>query len=219
MAANKFKLLLTIAGLFVITSAFSQVDSTKRPIPVDSLNRKASSVSHNLSKIDSVLKFHSPRKAAIRSTILPGLGQVYNKKYWKVPIVYGALGTTAVIFFSNLSTYKALRFAYQAKYKASLTRDPSGNLITPDSTDYFKIRPDLLLADLGALRSYRNEYRKNIDYSVLVFILFWGLNVADAAVDAHLKTFDVSPDLSFHLRLVPSQLAGTIGLSLVLALK
>ncbi|HET7897553.1 MAG TPA: DUF5683 domain-containing protein, partial [Flavisolibacter sp.] len=55
------------------------------------------------------------------------------------------------------------------------------------------------------------------DYSVLVFILFWGLNVVDATVDAHLKLFDVNPDLSLKLKFGPSQFAGTTGLSFVLA--
>ncbi|MGZ5222310.1 MAG: DUF5683 domain-containing protein, partial [Chitinophagaceae bacterium] len=59
---------------------------------------------------------YNPRKAAIRSAIIPGWGQVYNKKYWKVPIVYGAIGTSAYVFFFNLQTYKDTRFAYSAKY-------------------------------------------------------------------------------------------------------
>jgi hypothetical protein len=73
--------------------------------------------------------------------------------------------------------------------------------------------------EINQVRNFRDQYRQNIDYSVLVFILLWGLNVADAAVDAHLKSFDVSPDLGFHLRFGHSQLAGTNGVSFVLAFK
>ena len=62
---------------------------------------------------------------------------------------------------------------------------------------------------------YRDEYRRDIDYSVLFFVVLWGLNVVDAAVDAHLKAFDVSPDLSIQLKPGRSELAGTHGLSLV----
>src|SRR5947209_8419173 len=94
---------------FTLIADAQVIDSTKRLIPVDSLAQKSSPVT-NKSKIDSILKNHSPKKAAIRSAIFPGLGQIYNKKYWKLPIVYGALGTTAVVFFFNLSTYKDLRF-------------------------------------------------------------------------------------------------------------
>jgi hypothetical protein len=200
---------------FVLNANAQVIDSTKRLIPVDSLADKSSSIT-NKSKVDSILKYHSPKKAAIRSAILPGLGQIYNKKYWKLPIVYGALGTTAAVFFFNLSTYKELRFAYKAKIEAQPLSFPYAK---PDSSDYRKIKPELLNVTLNSLRSARNEYRKNIDYSVLVFILFWGLNVADAAVDAHLKTFDVTPDLTFHFNFGHSQMAGTTGFSLVLAFK
>ena len=201
--------------LFCFKAEAQVIDSTKRMVPVDSLNQKSSPV-QNKSVIDSILKHHSPKKAAIRSAILPGLGQIYNKKYWKLPIVYGALGTTAAVFIFNYNTYKDLQFAYKAKIEAQELRIPNRR---PDSTDYFKAKPELIGIDLNSLRSYRNQYRKRIDYSVLVFILFWGLNVADAAVDAHLKTFDVSPDLTFHFRVGHSQLAGTNGISFVLAFK
>src|SRR5689334_18100373 len=65
-----------------------------------------------LNKYDSAMKAHSPRVAALRSALLPGLGQIYNKKYWKLPIVYGGLGTCAGIFFYNLKNYRDTRFAY-----------------------------------------------------------------------------------------------------------
>ena len=174
-------------------------------------------------KIDSVLRVHSPRTAAIRSAILPGLGQVYNKKYWKLPLVYGALGTTAYIFFDNLKTYRDLRFTYAAKYKAGLPPFDPAFPDRPgpfrDSTDYVKIKSQYVNLDLQFLRYHRDEFRRNIDYSVLVFILFWGLQVVDATVDAHLKSFDVSPDLSFKMKPGYSAFAQTNGVSLVLTFK
>src|SRR5678816_303541 len=95
-------------------------------------------------KVDSLIKAqHSPRKAAIRSAIIPGWGQIYNKKYWKAPIVWGALGITGYICIDNLKTYKDLRFSYAAKYKASLAPYDSTNPRPGpyrDSTDYFKIK-------------------------------------------------------------------------------
>lgn len=164
---------------------------------------------------------HSPHKAAVRSAIIPGWGQAYNKKYWKLPIVYGALGTTGAIFFYNLNTYRDLRFAYKAKYLASLPPQSATYPNPPfrDSTNYFKIKPQYKNIDLESLRFNRDDFRRNMDYSVLAFVIFWGLNVVDAAVDAHLKSFDVSPDLGFHLKAGHSSLAGTNGVSLVLAFK
>ena len=147
------------------------------------------------------------------SSIFPGLGQIYNKKYWKLPIVYGAMGISAGIFFYNLSNYRDTRFAYQAKYKASLPPPQR------DSTDYFKIKPDLLPLSQESLRFYRNQFRRDIDFSAIFFILMWGLNVVDATVDAHLKAFDVSPALSLRIKPGHSEMAGTNGVSLVLNIR
>lgn len=152
----------------------------------------------------------SPRKATIRSAILPGWGQIYNHKYWKLPIIYGALGTTTVIFLNNINTYKELRFAYSARYKAIPRLG-----YTPDSTDYFKLSDKYRLYSIESIRQNRDQFRQYIDYSVLFFLFFWGLNVVDASVDAHLRSFDVSPDLSLKIKPGHSTMANTTGLSLV----
>ena len=163
-------------------------------------------------KVDSLIKAqHSPRKAAIRSAIIPGWGQIYNKKYWKVPIVWGALGVTGYIFFHNLYTYKDLKFSYAAKYEAS---------VPPyDSTNYKQIKPQYLPIDPEALRAGRNQYRQYIDYAAVFFIVFWGLNIVDAAVDAHLKAFDISPDLSLKIKPNYNPLAKAGGVSFVFNFK
>jgi hypothetical protein len=194
-------------------------DSAVTVTPADSLAKTGQQIK-NVNKVDSVLKHHSAKTAALRSAILPGLGQIYNKKYWKVPIVYGALGISGAVFNYNLTWYKRTRFAYKAKYEASQPRQgPNGTVLPPDSTDYFKILPELMPIDINALRSYRDEFRKNIDYSALFFILLWGLNVVDATVDAHLKPFDVSNDLTLKFKIGPSEMARTNGVSLILAFK
>lgn len=162
---------------------------------------------------DSAIATHSPRKAAIRSAILPGLGQIYNKKYWKLPIVYGALGITGYIFVDNIKTYKEYRFAYAARYKAA------NGSTAADSVDYFKLKPQYRIYQPESIREARDRFRKYIDYSALFFVLFWGLNVVDATVDAHLKTFDISPDLSMRIKPGHSQMAGTNGVSLVFAFR
>ena len=156
------------------------------------------------------VRIYNPKKAAIRSAILPGLGQIYNKKYWKLPIVYGALGVTGYIFIDNIKTYREYRDAYTIRYNASLPQPRT------DSTGYDGLKELYKVVDLGQLRTGRDRFRQYIDYSVLFFVLFWGLNVVDAAVDAHLKAFDVSPDLSLRFKPGHSEMAGTNGLSLVL---
>ncbi|MBL7737687.1 MAG: hypothetical protein JNK14_00585 [Chitinophagaceae bacterium] len=158
-------------------------------------------------------KVHNPGKAALRSAILPGWGQIYNKKYWKLPIVYGALGTSAGVFIFNLTSYRDTRFAYKAKYKVT---QPGAT--AADTAELLKIKPPLERYSLETLRYYRDQYRRDIDYAVLFFVALWGLNVVDAAVDAHLKSFDVSRDLSFKLKPGRSEIANTNGLSLVLTI-
>lgn len=228
MSKHKIGFLFFTAFILLNAIAFAQ-DSSKQKFgdsivtvyPADSLTKVAKPVVH-VDKVDSVLKHHSARKAALYSAILPGLGQIYNKKYWKLPIVYGALGISATVFAYNLTNYKDLRFAYKAKYLATQpTKDPvTGNYTgPPDSSLYSKIKPELLPIDLNSLRSYRDEFRRNIDYSALVFILLWGLNVVDATVDAHLKPFDVSPELTLKFKIGPSEMARTNGVSLILAFK
>ena len=194
-----------IIFLFLLTNAYSQDQ------PAENLVVKKDSLEIKKAEPDTSVKkrVYIPKVAAIRSAILPGLGQIYNRKYWKLPIVYGALGITGGVFVFNLKNYKDLKFAYAAKYKAALPPPQR------DSTDYFKIRPELLPLSQESLRFNRDEFRRNLDYSVLIFLLLWGLNVVDASVDAHLKNFDVSPDLSLQIKPGRSEMAGTNGLSLV----
>jgi hypothetical protein len=155
---------------------------------------------------------HSPRKAAIRSAIVPGLGQIYNKKYWKVPIVYAAIGIPIGTFVYNKQWYDR-------------TRRAAAMIATNDTANYqSRVNPQLHVFfttpnSLGSLLNYRNEFRRNMDYSILITLLFWGLNVVDATVDAHLKEFDVSDDLSLKIR--PALIAGTTtpGISFVVRFK
>jgi hypothetical protein len=199
---------------FLITSKVctaQQPDSLKGIKPVlitDTIGYKPDTP---LQKIDPTIRKHSPRKAALRSAILPGWGQIYNKKYWKLPIIYGALGVSGGIFFYNLKNYRDTRFAYKVKYNMRVNHT--------DSALFAQIKDNLKPLTEESLRFYRNSYRRDIDYSVLFFVVLWGLNVVDAAVDAHLKSFDVSPDLSLRFKPGHSEMAGTNGLSLVLAFR
>jgi Family of unknown function (DUF5683) len=203
--------------VFILCGHFSFAQKNPKPlIPVDttpvttkiSAEKKIDATKEI--KKDTAAKKHSPKIAATRSAIFPGLGQIYNKKYWKLPIVYGAMGVSAYIFVDNIKTYREYRFGYNARYKASLAPP------LRDSTDFFTLAPLYKAVPLESLRAARNKFRQYVDYSVLFFILMWGLNVVDATVDAHLQSFDVSPNLSLSIEPGRSQLAGTNGISLVL---
>lgn len=153
---------------------------------------------------DSAKKYN-PNIAVRQSAMIPGWGQITNKKIWKVPIIYGALGTTAFVFFRNIHQYKDARDAY----KLATDNDPSNDSLIKQPYFNVKDQPQ-------RIQAFRNSVRQNVDYSALVFLIFWGLNVADAAVDANLKTFDVSDDLSLHIKAGYSPMAKTAGLSFVL---
>jgi hypothetical protein len=209
---------LSFSSIFLVS--FLLLSSSVSAQKADTLKTKDSIPAE---KVDSLIRAqHSPRKAAIRSAILPGWGQVYNKKYWKVPIVYAALGVTGYIFLDNIKTYKDLRFTYAAKYKASLPAyDSTSSYPGPyrDSTDYYKIKDQYLPISLASLRAGRDQFRRYIDYSAVFFIIFWGLNVVDAVVDAHLKAFDISPDLSLKIKPAYNPLAKIAGVSFVFNFK
>lgn len=154
---------------------------------------------------------HSPRKAAIRSAIIPGWGQIYNKKYWKLPLVGAAVGIPAYLVYYNKVWYDRTRYAL--KVTASGTTLP----VFLDKVDP-QLLPLVKANATASLINYRNEFRRNMDYAVLFGLLFWGLNVIDATVDAHLKDFNVSDDLT--LRIKPAVLPGNVaGVSFVFAIR
>jgi hypothetical protein len=190
------KIFYLLIFLFFLSSAYSQVT------PTDSTASKKA-------KVDTTKqRTWDPKVAARRSAIIPGWGQAYNKKYWKIPIVYTGLGISGYVFVNNIKIYKEYKFAYSARIKA---QPP-----TLDSTDYHQLDDIYKVLSPNSIRSARDEFRRYVDYSALVFLLLWGLNVVDAAVDAHLKNFDVSPDLSLQIRPGYSDMARTNGVSLVL---
>jgi len=159
-------------------------------------------------------KKHDPHKATIRSAIIPGWGQAYNREYWKIPIVYGAIAIPVVTYFYNSSYYKKTKYAYEAVVAAS----------NGDSSLLPGISPDVKTSSGQPLtatdyQSYRNIFRQGRDYSVLWFIILWGANIVDATVFGHLKDFDVSGDLSMHVEPTINSSTQTPGLSLVFNFK
>lgn len=195
---SRFKniaLLLLSLSLSVFTHAqIVRIDSVKVERPKEDTS-------------DYSTKHHrDPQKATIRSAIIPGWGQIYNHKYWKVPIVYGGLVTIALIFNYNLKEYKLYRHVYSVM--SQLQVGDSSQLHTIDTTYLQYLPQDIQFA--------RNQARQDVDYSVLAFVLMWGLNVIDATVDAHLHEFDVSDNLTLSLEPKGTGEGGVMGLSLIL---
>ncbi len=129
----------------------------------------------------------SPRKATIRSALVPGWGQIYNKQYWKLPLVYAAIGITAGFYISNSASYRELRNAYILEVVDSVP-----------STDP-RIPVELQAYSINSLKFNRDNFRKYSDLSIIAFFIAWGVNVIDATVTAHLKQFDVSDNLSLKI--------------------
>lgn len=187
----------------VILSVCSYAQTDSLFIRTDSLLKEKKKKSAKQKELAN----YNPRKAPIRSAIIPGWGQVTNRKYWKLPLVYGALGTTAYLFMRNLTQYTDAKNAY---ILATDNNPLNDNQI---KQPYFSVKDQP-----ERIRTFRNEVRQNVDYCVLFFIAFWGLNIADAAVDAHLKTFDVSDDLTIRLKAGFSPIARTNGVSIIVPL-
>jgi hypothetical protein len=158
------------------------------------------------------IKHHNPRIATRRSLILPGWGQAYNKEYWKIPVVWGALGTCVGFWIYNNTWYHRTRFAY------SLVVDTATSRYGEIDHRLINSRTNQPL-DALSLQSYRNEFRKNRDYSLLYFFGAWALNVADATAFAHLKEFDVSDDLSLKVKPNLNPFNRSAGISLSLSVK
>ena len=196
-------LCLFLLSFFLIFSGSAQT----KPAPADSV---VIPVKQNIlkSSVADTIKKYNPNVAIRRSAMIPGWGQATNKKYWKIPLVYGALGTTGYLFFRNLKQYKEARTAFKNASDTSTAND----YLIPEPYYSVRFQPD-------RIRSFRNSVRQNVDYSVLFFIAFWGLNVADAAVDAHLKTFNVDDDLTLEVKPGYSPMANTNGISLVLHIR
>jgi hypothetical protein len=130
--------------------------------------------------IDTV-PYHSPKKASLLSLAVPGLGQVYNKKYWKVPLVYALIGTPLYFALNEAKLYNEFKDAFIAE-----------SLNEPHKyTDVY---------NANQLNSILENHRKNRDLFFVLTAAAYAMNILDAAVDAHLYTFDVSDDLSGVIR-------------------
>jgi hypothetical protein len=120
-----------------------------------------------------------PAKAAFYSAVLPGLGQVYNKRYWKLPLIYGGLGASIYFYDTNNKNFERYRNAYKRRL-AGFTDDEFQGVIF----------------DNDRLIDGMNFYKKYRDQSMLFIIGTYFLNVLDANIDAHLKQYNINQNLS-----------------------
>lgn len=184
--------LLITCLLFLSYGSFAQADrsDTTQLAQEDTLSRKELRA---LRKQQQQINPLAPSKAAFYSAVLPGLGQIYNKRYWKVPIVYAALGTGVYAYTYNDDLYDRFRSAFKRR-RAGFTDDEFYDLnnsgIVPGSPD---------LSD-QALQDAQERYQRDRDLALLITVALYALNIIDANVDAHLKQFNVDDDLSLDVR-------------------
>jgi hypothetical protein len=154
-------LLFLLFGNFAI---FSQVKTVNSFVANDTLK------SINIDPL-------TPAKAAFYSAVLPGLGQAYNKKYWKIPLVYGAIGISLYYYLDSQKKYNLYRDAYKRRLEG----------YTDDNFNYL---------DDSRLIAGQKFYQRNRDLSALFVVGFYVLNIIDANVDAALIQFNVNDNLS-----------------------
>jgi hypothetical protein len=127
-------------------------------------------------------KTHPPKRAALFSAVLPGAGQVYNHKYWKVPILYAGFGGLGYLFVQNQQQFAYYRDILKARHDTTITfNDP-----LPNQSDQ-------------QIYTYREDFRRYRDLCFIGLFAVYVLNVVDASVDAHMFTFDVSEDLTLNM--------------------
>lgn len=131
---------------------------------------------------DTALK-HSPKKAAFYSAVLPGLGQIYNKKYWKIPVYYGIGGGLVFWAISSNKQYQLYRETYRSRVDTAFT-----------GTDHFPNESN------AGLREEMERHQKNRELAIILTGVVYIAQIVDAAVDAHLRYFDVSENLSMRLK-------------------
>lgn len=146
-----------------------------------------------------------PRKVMLQSVIIPGRGQITNQQVWKVPVIYGLLaGVAGYTVFAN-QRYQGYKAAFYNSFEENTDQrfGPTPGFI-----------PEGQPAEIYRLN--RNQFRNNRDLSLIVFVLVYGLNVADAYIFAQLRDFDVSDDLSAGFRIEPEYIAGQVHPNLTL---
>lgn len=178
-----------------------QKEKIKNEIPKDVLI-------DSIIDIKALINPLSPAKAAFYSAVIPGLGQAYNKKYWKIPIVYAAIGTGVYFYINNNNEYNRYRDAYKSRLAGFQTDEFYFN---PDGT----LRASPRVTTEGLERGQK-FFRRNKELSILVTVGLYALNIIDANVDAHLLQYNVDKNLSLapHYRINEMDATGNLGMTL-----
>lgn len=201
------KLLITLFSLLLSFCTLAQEKKAKNKISNNKTETKDKVDGLIINPADSALVRKEidplrPAKAAFYSAVLPGLGQAYNKKYWKIPVVYVALGTGIYFYLDNNKEYNRARDAYKRRL-AGFTDDEFQGSYTDDG-----------------LREAQKTLRRNKELSLLVTVGLYALNIIDANVDAHLLQYNVDDNLSFkpHYKIDEFNNKGSVGLTMNLKL-
>ena len=174
---------------------WSQVeqDSISKTNPADSLKTDLKQKGITVQEVTFAPKDINPlapSKAAFYSAILPGLGQIYNKRYWKVPIVWGAIGWSAFQYVDTNNRYNTFRDAFKRR-RAGFTDDAffdtNNDGVGPDFSD-------------DSLQDAQERLQRDRDLWLVVTIGFYALNIIDANVDAHLKQYNVDERLGYEIK-------------------
>lgn len=177
----KILVFLFLAALPVVATAQQKADSvSKEALKKPAALIKDSSVSVVKTK-DTVTQL-TPKKIAMYSALVPGLGQIYNKQYWKLPIIYAGLGAAAYFVYDNQKNYNRYRSEYAARLNGKGTTDGALSVYT-----------------LEALQYNIDYYQRNRDLTYILTGVGYALQIVDAVVFAHLKGFDISEDITFRV--------------------
>ncbi len=173
--------------LFGISNAYSQneLKGTENLIIRDTLRKPINPL--------------APAKAAFYSAILPGLGQAYNKKYWKIPVVYAAIGTGVYAYVWNNKKYHTYRDAYKQRLAGKEDEFP--------------------FLDDARLIQGQKVYQKNRDLSAIITVALYILNIVEANVDAHLIQFNVNDNLTFRPNIQQNEINNKQNLGLAFTYK
>lgn len=199
---NKSPYFLILCLFSALISFAQEKDKDSTSIVVDKDLVVIEEQSFEKSEIDPL----RPSKAAFYSAILPGAGQFYNKKYWKIPIVWGAIGTGVYFYIRNDKQFDRYRDAYKRRL-AGFTDD-----------EFSDADGNPLISNDGLIRA-QQQFRRNKEVSLLVTIGLYALNIIDANVDAHLLQFNVDENLSLSPHYQYNQLENSSDLGLTLNFK
>jgi len=191
------KNIFTLILLFVATGLFAQKDSITDVKKIKDLKIKG-----NIKTVQGVYDPLAPSKAAFYSAIFPGLGQIYNKKYWKAPIVWGALAVPVYYYQINNSDYRRFRRAYKLR-KNGLVDEFTIDGVETVSTE--------------TLETAQEQLRENRDFSLLSGVIIYILQIVEASVNAHLMQFNTDDNLTFKPTLIQDPIrfeSPTVGLTI-----